>query len=115
MVPEVVDAAVRTCDPEEILLFGSVARGDDGPDSDIDLMVMCSSIDYTKRQELEAQLYTSIGSHVPVQFFVTDRRECDRRRDVAGSMHYWPLREGQVVYPEPSDQKTRAQTHDLTP
>jgi len=51
-VPEVVDAVVRACDPEEVLLFGSVARGDDGPDSDIDLMVVCSSIDYTKRHEL---------------------------------------------------------------
>jgi predicted nucleotidyltransferase len=97
-VPEVVDAVVRAGDPEEVLLFGSVARGDDGPDSDIDLMVVCSSIDYTQRHELEAQLYAAIGGRAPVQLFVTDRRECDRRRDVVGSMHYWPLREGRVVY-----------------
>jgi len=97
-VPEVVDAVVRAGDPEEVLLFGSVARGDDGPDSDIDLMVVCSSIDYTQRHELEAQLYAAIGGRAPVQLFVTDCRECDRRRDVVGSMHYWPLREGRVVY-----------------
>ena len=97
-VPEVVDALVRACDPEEVLLFGSVARGDDGPDSDLDLMVVCSSIDYAKRHELEAQLYAAIGGRTPVQLFVTDRRECERRRDVVGSMHYWPLREGRVVY-----------------
>jgi predicted nucleotidyltransferase len=97
-VPEVVDALVRACDPEQVLLFGSVARGDDGPDSDLDLMVVCSSIDYTKRHELEAELYAEIGGRAPVQLFVTDRRECERRRDVIGSMHYWPLREGRVVY-----------------
>ena len=97
-VPEVVDVLVRACDPEQVLLFGSVARGDDDPDSDLDLMVVCSSIDYTKRHELEAQLYAAIGGRAPVQLFVTDRRECERRRDVVGSMHYWPLREGRVVY-----------------
>ncbi len=58
-VPEVVDAVVRAYDPEQVILFGSVARGDDGPDSDLDLMVVCSSIDYTKRHELEAQLYAA--------------------------------------------------------
>jgi predicted nucleotidyltransferase len=97
-LPVVVDAVVGACDPEQVLLFGSVARGDDGPDSDLDLMVVLSSIDYTKRHDLEANLYAALGGAVPVQVFVTDRRECERRRDVVGSMHYWPLREGRVVY-----------------
>jgi predicted nucleotidyltransferase len=97
-VPEIVEAVVQACDPEAVLLFGSVARGDDGPDSDLDLMVVVSSLDYTKRHELEAELYSAIGGRAPVQLFVTDRRECERRRDVVGSMHYWPLREGRVVY-----------------
>jgi len=97
-VPEIVDVIAQACNPEEILLFGSVARGEDGPDSDIDLMVVCSSIDYTKRYELEAQLYAAVGGRAPVQLFVTDRRECERRRDVVGSRHYWPLREGRVMY-----------------
>jgi len=97
-VPEVVDAVVRACDPKEVLLLGPRTRRDDGPDSDLDLMVVCSSIDYTKRHELEAQLYAAIGGRAPVQLFVTDRRACDRRRDVAGSMHCWPLRKGRVVY-----------------
>ena len=97
-VPDLMDLVVGACSPEEVLLFGSVARGDDGPDSDLDLMVVCSSVDYTKRHELEAKLYGALGGAVPVQVFVTDRRECERRRDVVGSMHYWPLREGRVVY-----------------
>ena len=97
-VPEVVDAVVRACDPEQVLLFGSVARGDDGPDSDIDLMVVLSSIDYTKRHDLVASLRHVTPALLPLQIFVTDRRECRRRRDVIGSMHYWPLREGRVVY-----------------
>ncbi len=97
-VPEVVERLVRASDPERVILFGSVARGDDGPDSDIDVMVVLASIDYSQRHELEAELYGELGGTVPVQVFVTDVRECERRRHVVGSMHYWPLREGRVVY-----------------
>lgn len=97
-VSDVVETIVAACDPEQVLLFGSVARGDDGPDSDIDLMVVLSSIDYTKRHDLEASLRHVTPALLPIQIFVTDRRECRRRRDVIGSMHYWPLREGRVVY-----------------
>ena len=37
---------------EEILLFGSVARGDDRPDSDIDLLVITSREDFRLREYL---------------------------------------------------------------
>ncbi|MGC8627580.1 MAG: nucleotidyltransferase domain-containing protein [Acidimicrobiales bacterium] len=97
-VPEIVGKLVRASNPERVILFGSVARGDDGPDSDIDIMVVLRSMDYTQRRSLEAELYGELGGAVPVQVFVTDLRECERRRDVVGSMHYWPLREGRVVY-----------------
>ena len=35
-----LDAIVRRFDPVEVILFGSRARGDDGPDSDWDLLVV---------------------------------------------------------------------------
>lgn len=97
-VPTIVEKIVEEADPVRVLLFGSVARRDDGPDSDIDLMVVLSSLDYARRKDFEAQLYGVIGGVAPVQIFVTDDRECLRRRDVIGSMHYWPLREGRTVY-----------------
>ncbi len=97
-VPEIVEQIVRVSDPERVVLFGSVARGDDGPDSDIDIMVVLRSIDYSERRELGARIRHVTPALVPTQIFVTDTRECTRRRDVIGSMHYWPLREGRVVY-----------------
>ena len=97
-VPEIVKQIARVSDPERVILFGSVARGDDGPDSDIDIMVVLPSIDYSERRELEARIRHVTPALVPTQIFVTDTRECARRRDVIGSMHYWPLREGRVVY-----------------
>ena len=97
-VPDVVDLVVGVCRPEEVLLFGPVARGDDGPDSDLDLMVGCSSIDDTKRHEPEVTLSGVLDGALPVQVFGTDRREYERRGDAVDSMHYWMLREGRAVY-----------------
>jgi len=97
-VPVLVEQIVEEVKPSRVILFGSVARGDDGPDSDLDLMVVLDRLDYGRRREIEARLYEKVGGVVPLQLLVTDERECARRRDVIGSMHYWPLREGRVVY-----------------
>ena len=36
----VADRIVERCDASSVILYGSVARGDDGPESDIDLLVV---------------------------------------------------------------------------
>jgi predicted nucleotidyltransferase len=97
-LPEIVDAIVAAARPRRVILFGSVTRGEDGPNSDIDLIVVLAHLDYPKRHEVEANLYTLVPGRPPLHIFVTDERECARRRDVIGSMHYWPLREGRTVY-----------------
>jgi predicted nucleotidyltransferase len=97
-VPEIVQELVHASDPERVILFGSVARADDGPDSDIDIMVVLRSMDYERRHDWAVRLRAALPSVLPVQVFVTDLRECERRRDVIGSMHYWPLREGRLLY-----------------
>lgn len=40
IVQAMVDIIVREANPEAIILFGSRARGDAGPDSDVDLLVV---------------------------------------------------------------------------
>jgi len=39
-VPVAVDDVVEAFDPERIIVFGSVARGDEHPESDLDLLVL---------------------------------------------------------------------------
>lgn len=97
-VPEVIDDIVRGFRPVRVILFGSVVRGEEGPDSDLDLLVVLDSVEPAKRAELMGRIRFAISAPVPIDVFVTDPRECDRRKDVIGSMHYWPLREGVVVY-----------------
>jgi len=96
--PEAVRDVVTAFDPLQVILFGSVERGDDGPDSDLDFLVVLPAVDQPHRHELMAALRCAIAAPVPVDVFVTDPVEIERRGGVIGSFLYWPLREGRVVY-----------------
>ncbi len=98
VVPSVVADIVTAAHPVQVILFGSVARGEEGPDSDLDLLVVLDQLDPAQRVRLMGQIRFAIGVRAPIDIFVTDVDEFDRRKDVNGSMLYWPAREGEVVY-----------------
>lgn len=89
---------VAAFSPLRVVVFGSVARGDAGPDSDIDLLVFVSHVPPGERHLLMGQIRAAITAPVPVDVFVTDPEEFDARKDSPASMLYWPAREGRVVY-----------------
>ena len=80
------------------MLVGSVARGDEGPDSDLDLLVVFGRIDPADRTRLISSIRRAISARAPIDILVTDLTEYERRKDIIGSMAYWPAREGKVVY-----------------
>ena len=51
-MPDVADVIVQAFDPRRIILFGSVADGTDGPDSDIDLLVVLEWAPVADRRRL---------------------------------------------------------------
>ena len=85
-----------------VILFGSVARGEEGPDSGLDFLVVLDSVERAQKARLMASIRRAITAPHAIDVFVTDPSECERRRDVVGSMHYWPLREGEIVYERPT-------------
>jgi uncharacterized protein len=97
-VPEIVEDIVAAMDAVRIILFGSVPRGEAGPDSDLDLLVVLDEVDPADRARLMGEIRFAIRAPVAIDVFVTDVEECERRKDVIGSIHYWPLREGEVVH-----------------
>lgn len=99
--PAVLDDLVRRIaerfSPDKIILFGSRARGDAGPDSDIDLLVLFSEIaDPNKRA---AELYASLVDFPsPMDIVVSTSYRFERYRNVVNTV-YWPAsREGKVLY-----------------
>ena len=97
-LPEVISDVVDAARPLRVIVFGSLARGDEGPESDADLLLVVDRLDRTNRPEFMAAIRRAIRAPIPVDVLVTDPDEIAERGDVNGSSLYWPLREGQVVY-----------------
>ncbi len=45
LIEEIVRRLVAAIDPDRIILFGSRARGDSGPDSDLDLLIIKDTVE----------------------------------------------------------------------
>ena len=92
-----VKRLIERFDPQEIILFGSHARGTAGPDSDVDLLVIMpvSGSKRDKQVEMRVALY---DIHVPKDIIVVTPEEVERQRDVIGTIIRPALREGKVLY-----------------
>ena len=102
-VPLVVDEIVAALNPIEIILFGSVARGEEGPDSDIDLLVIFDALEPSDKRTVMRTTRAAVQTFVPLDIIVTDLAEIALGRNNVGSGVYWPLREGVSVYRRPAD------------
>lgn len=84
-------------DPDQIILFGSHARGEAGPDSDVDLLVVMSVKGSKRAKQLEIR--TAVRDvHVPKDIIVSRTEEFQWRKDTVGTIEYPASHEGKVVY-----------------
>jgi len=82
--------------PEKIILFGSAARGEMGPDSDLDLLVIKSRV---HRRHLAQRIYRNlIGVGQAVDIVVATPEDLDRYGDSIGLVYKPALREGKILY-----------------
>lgn len=88
-VPVVIADIVREFRPARIVVFGSVARGEERDDSDLDVLVLFDEVAPGDRRGLMGRIRTAITAPIPVDVLVADVGEFDRRRDVNGSPYYF--------------------------
>jgi predicted nucleotidyltransferase len=82
--------------PQKIILFGSAARGDAGPDSDIDLLVIGN---VANRGRTAQRIYRRlVGVGAPVDIVVATPEDIERYKDSAGTIFKQAIKEGKVVY-----------------
>jgi predicted nucleotidyltransferase len=97
----VIDAAVRTlaeaARPQGIVLFGSHARGQAGPDSDLDLLVIEEHMD-DRAAEMVRLRRALRYLRISVDVLVASADEVAQYAVQPGHVLYWALKEGRVVY-----------------
>jgi len=93
----VVQAIGDEVRPLRIIVFGSVARGEWRPGSDIDLLVVMP--EGTHRRRTAQLLYRKIrGAGVPFDILVATPSDLEKHKDNNGLIYRTILREGKEVY-----------------
>ena len=94
---EIVRRIVATAGPDRILIFGSASRGEMGPNSDIDLLVIKGG-DY-HRGRLTDEIYMSLfGIGEAVDVIVVKPEDVDLYRDSPAAVIAPALAEGRVIH-----------------
>lgn len=96
LLDDVVRRIVEAANPGKIILFGSAARGQMGPNSDLDLLVIAETSD---RYETAGDIYVKLhGVGMAVDVLVATPEEVERHKDTKGLVYKRALEEGCPVY-----------------
>ena len=98
VLAEILKRLINFFQPERIYLFGSKARGDEGPNSDYDLMVIMpddASPERRRNREIYEHLW-STGAAADIVVWTNSLFE--RRKHLAASLPATVLREGRLLY-----------------
>ncbi|MBT9145767.1 MAG: hypothetical protein DDT42_01644 [candidate division WS2 bacterium] len=92
----IIQRIVDVAQPDKIILFGSATRGEMGPNSDVDLLVVKAGV---HRRWLAQTIYMNlIGAGCPVDVIVVTPEDIERYGNAIGLVLEPALREGRVVY-----------------
>ncbi len=98
---DTIDLAVRllveVAHPRKIILFGSYARGDETPDSDVDLVVILPSV-HNHFSEMIRLRRTLREIRMPIDVLVYSDEDVRTRGTWSGTALYEALHTGQVLY-----------------
>ncbi len=94
---EIIRRIVEVAKPDKIIMFGSAAKGEMGPHSDLDLLVIKSG-DIHRRQLAQKIYMNMFGVGQAVDVIVVTPEDVERYRDSFSVVIYPALREGKVVY-----------------
>lgn len=98
VVGKIVQRLVSALSPERIYLFGSQARGDAGPDSDYDFLVVVRTSTLPRYRRDQAAFDALLGVGVAKDVLVLTHDEFERQRTVVCSLPATVEREGMLLY-----------------
>ncbi len=98
LLAEILRRLVTAYRPERIYLFGSKARGDAGPDSDYDLLVIVPDDAPAARRRSRLAYEALWGTGAAADVLVWPKSNFDRRTRVVASLPATVVREGKLLY-----------------
>ena len=94
---QLVNRIVDAVHPLRIILFGSATRGEMGPDSDVDVMVVMPN--GTHRRDTAMYLHQCmLGMGIAVDFVVATPAVLEKYKDTRGLIYRNIIREGMELY-----------------
>ena len=97
LISTMTERIVRDFHPVQIILFGSHARGEAHPQSDVDLLVVFSEL-ADKRKTAADIRRTLADLPMAKDILVTTPEELARQRDQVGTILRAAQREGEILY-----------------
>ena len=104
IIGQMVKALVEEADPEQVILFGSRARGDSHEHSDVDLVVVEAEPfgpERSRHKEMMRLRRALRPFRLPVDVLVYSRDDVDYWRDSLNYVLARAMREGTVLYERP--------------
>ena len=95
---EIVRRLVDAYEPLQVYLFGSKARGDSGPDSDYDLLVVVPDEAPSERRRSRLAYEALRGTGIAADVLVCTRSYFEPRRSLKASLPGTILREGRLLH-----------------
>jgi len=96
-IRRMVRRIVERFKPEKVILFGSHARGNAGPDSDVDLLVVMPVEGSKREKQLEVRM--ALGRlGIPVDIVLSRPEDFEWRKDYVGTIEHPAWQEGRVLY-----------------
>lgn len=94
-VDEVVARIFERTEATKVIVFGSIVRGDDGPDSDIDLLVVLPWV--ARRHDAAVGVLRQLRDvPVPIDVVIMDEASLRRQAELPGIVRI-AIREGRVL------------------
>jgi predicted nucleotidyltransferase len=96
VLDEIIRRVVEVAQPDKIILFGSAARGEMGPNSDVDLLVIKSG---AHRLDLTGRIYGNLrGVGAAVDVIVVTPEDIEKYGSSHALVIAPALKEGKLVY-----------------
>jgi len=98
-IDKIIPIIVSLASPDQIILFGSYARGDNNDKSDIDLLIVKKSLE--KGREISGSIYKAFLENeigVPVDLLTVDYNRYNELNNEIGYIYKTIKEEGKVLY-----------------